>query len=175
MTRSVLRPNGIVSPARQFGFAVLSVGGSAGEPSSLLEPEHESHSVSSLVSDWTDGFHEGIVSGQANQRPGPNSPCDHRLMPRITVTIEGQGWADVQQLELPQLPREGDLIETKYGTCQVTHSESTANTEGFDGKIVCSGAELDARFGAVRRVELFLIRAKRLWRGARTCTSEIAP
>lgn len=59
-------------------------------------------------------------------------------MKRFTVTIEGRGWTDVQVLELPRLPREGQLIETKYGTCRVTHSESVANTEGFDGKIVCS-------------------------------------
>jgi hypothetical protein len=59
-------------------------------------------------------------------------------MQRFTVTIEGAGWTDVQQLELPRLPREGELIETKYGTCKVTHSESTADTEPVDGKIVCS-------------------------------------
>jgi hypothetical protein len=59
-------------------------------------------------------------------------------MLRFTVTIEGEGWKDVQQLELPRLPREGQLIETKYGTCRVTHSESVAKTEGTDGKIVCS-------------------------------------
>ena len=70
----------------------------------------------------------------------PFSDCDHALMPRFTVTIEGQGWADVQVLELPRLPREGELIETKYGTCVVTHSESTANTEPFAGKIVCSNS-----------------------------------
>jgi hypothetical protein len=59
-------------------------------------------------------------------------------MLRFTVTIEGEGWKDVQQLELPRLPREGQLIETKYGTCRVTQSESVAKTEGTDGKIVCS-------------------------------------
>ena len=57
---------------------------------------------------------------------------------RFTVTIEGTGWADVQQLELPRLPREGELIETKYGTCQVTHSEATPEAEPVAGKIVCS-------------------------------------
>jgi hypothetical protein len=62
------------------------------------------------------------------------------LMQRFTVTIEGEGWTDVQELELPRLPREGELIETKYGTCRVTHSESVARTEGFDGKIVCSSS-----------------------------------
>lgn len=58
-------------------------------------------------------------------------------MQSFTVTIEGEGWADVQNLELPRLPREGELIETKYGTCRVTHSESVVKTEGVDGKIVC--------------------------------------
>ena len=57
---------------------------------------------------------------------------------RFTVTIEGAGWTDVQQLELPRLPREGELIETKYGTCQVTHSEATPEAEPVAGKIVCS-------------------------------------
>ena len=58
---------------------------------------------------------------------------------RFTVTIEGVGWTDVQQLELPRLPREGELIETKYGTtCLVTHSEATPKAEPVAGKIVCS-------------------------------------
>jgi hypothetical protein len=60
------------------------------------------------------------------------------LMQRFAVTIEGKGWTDVQDLELPQLPREGDLIETKYGTCRVTHSEQLPKTERYDGKIVCT-------------------------------------
>ena len=63
----------------------------------------------------------------------------HRVQ-RFAVTIEGVGWTDVQVLELPRLPREGELIETKYGTCLVTHSESTANTEPFAGKIICSNS-----------------------------------
>jgi hypothetical protein len=57
---------------------------------------------------------------------------------RFTVTIEGAGWTDVQQLELPRLPREGELIETKYGTCRVTHSEATPDAAPVDGEIVCS-------------------------------------
>jgi hypothetical protein len=62
------------------------------------------------------------------------------LMQRFAVTIEGVGWTDVQVLELPRLPREGELIETKYGTCLVTHSESTADTEPFAGKVVCANS-----------------------------------
>jgi hypothetical protein len=61
-------------------------------------------------------------------------------MQRFTVTIEGQGWTDVQDLELPRLPREGELIETKYGTCLVTHSEALPKTDPYDGKIVCSNS-----------------------------------
>ena len=57
---------------------------------------------------------------------------------RFTVTIEGAGWTDVQQLELPRLPREDELIETKYGTCRVIHSEATPDAEPVAGKIVCS-------------------------------------
>jgi hypothetical protein len=53
------------------------------------------------------------------------------------VTIEGSGWSDFQELELPRLPREGELIETKYGTCVVERSESAASTDRYDGKIVC--------------------------------------
>jgi hypothetical protein len=61
-------------------------------------------------------------------------------MQRFEVTIEGSGWTDVQELELPRLPSEGELIETKYGTCRVTHSELATATEGFDGRIVCSNS-----------------------------------
>jgi hypothetical protein len=53
------------------------------------------------------------------------------------VTIEGTGWSDVQELELPRLPGEGELLETKYGTCVVAQSESLPSTDPYDGKIVC--------------------------------------
>ena len=68
----------------------------------------------------------------------PTHPSAIIARVRFTVTIEGTGWADVQQLELPRLPREGELIETKYGTCQVTHSEATPEAEPVAGQIVCS-------------------------------------
>lgn len=60
-----------------------------------------------------------------------------RAMQRFLITIEGSGWSDFQEVELPQLPSEGELIETKYGTCIVDHSESSPKTERYDGKIVC--------------------------------------
>lgn len=61
-------------------------------------------------------------------------------MQRFTVTIEGPNWEDVAEIELPRLPSEGETIETKYGTCLVTHSESSSKTEGYDGKVVCSNS-----------------------------------
>ena len=61
-----------------------------------------------------------------------------RVMQRILVTIQGGSWSDFQELELPRLPSEGELIETKYGTCIVESSESSPDTDRYDGKIVCS-------------------------------------
>jgi hypothetical protein len=56
---------------------------------------------------------------------------------RFTITIEGPNWKDVEELELPQLPAEGDAIETRYGTCIVTQAEPSADSEQYAGKIVC--------------------------------------
>jgi hypothetical protein len=59
------------------------------------------------------------------------------LVQRFIVTIEGAGWSDFQEVELPRLPDEGELIETKYGTCVVDRSEESPKTDRYDGKIVC--------------------------------------
>jgi hypothetical protein len=56
---------------------------------------------------------------------------------RFTVTIEGPNWQDVEQVELPALPAEGEPIETKYGTCLVTGAEPSPEPGRFAGKIVC--------------------------------------
>jgi hypothetical protein len=48
---------------------------------------------------------------------------DAGLIQRLSVTIEGTGWEDFEDLELPRLPGEGEPLETKYGTCLVTQSE----------------------------------------------------
>jgi hypothetical protein len=56
---------------------------------------------------------------------------------RFTVTIEGSNWKDVQEVELPELPREGDTIETRYGTCMVTRAELLSDGGQYAGKIVC--------------------------------------
>jgi hypothetical protein len=52
------------------------------------------------------------------------------------VTIEGPGWTDYDEVELPEPPSEDEPIETKFGTCIVTEADPQASTE-HDGKIVC--------------------------------------
>jgi hypothetical protein len=56
---------------------------------------------------------------------------------KFVVTIEGPGWDDFENVELPRLPDEGEPIETKYGTCLVTRAEQAPDMEGYAGKIVC--------------------------------------
>ena len=51
------------------------------------------------------------------------------------VTIEGPGWTETDEVELLQPPDVGDPIETKVGTCVVTHAELRPNAER--GTIVC--------------------------------------
>jgi hypothetical protein len=51
------------------------------------------------------------------------------------VVIQGPNWEDRQQLELPIAPKEGDTIETRYGTCVVTGVDVAES--GHGGRIVC--------------------------------------
>jgi hypothetical protein len=56
---------------------------------------------------------------------------------RDSVTIQGPGWEDLQDVELPRLPAEGDAIETRYGTCIVTEVDEAPNADSYSGKITC--------------------------------------
>jgi hypothetical protein len=58
-------------------------------------------------------------------------------MQRFAVAIEGPDWEDVQDIELPAIPREGETIETKYGTCLVTGVEEAPENSEHAGRIVC--------------------------------------
>jgi hypothetical protein len=58
-------------------------------------------------------------------------------MPRYIVTIEGQGFKDLQVLEMPWLPKTGDPIETRFGTCLVTESEALEGNDQYTGRITC--------------------------------------
>ena len=56
---------------------------------------------------------------------------------RFIVTIEGPGWTDVEDVELPRLPDEGESLETKYGTLLVAQAEKAPDLATYDGRIVC--------------------------------------
>jgi hypothetical protein len=56
---------------------------------------------------------------------------------RFIVTIEGPNWTDTDELELLELPAEGEPIETKLGICIVTHAELSPESGAYAGKIAC--------------------------------------
>jgi hypothetical protein len=56
---------------------------------------------------------------------------------RFAVTIQGPGWEDLQDVELPRAPAEGDSIETRYGTCIVTKVDQSSDGQNYSGKITC--------------------------------------
>jgi hypothetical protein len=58
-------------------------------------------------------------------------------MRHYIVTIEGPNFDDVEEIELPALPEDGELVDTKYGTCVVTAVEQLPDADRFDGRIVC--------------------------------------
>jgi hypothetical protein len=58
-------------------------------------------------------------------------------MKRYLITIEGPGWQDHEELELPRIPAKDDVIETKYGTCLVVRAEASPASEQYDGRIAC--------------------------------------
>jgi hypothetical protein len=53
------------------------------------------------------------------------------------LLIEGEGWQDIDDTERPQPPSEGEPIETKYGTCLVSHVEPMPDNPTYSAKIVC--------------------------------------
>jgi hypothetical protein len=58
-------------------------------------------------------------------------------MQRYIVVIEGSNLNDLEEKELIGLPREGEPIETKFGTCIVVSTEQTADGGVYSGRIVC--------------------------------------
>jgi hypothetical protein len=56
-------------------------------------------------------------------------------MHRFVITIEGQGWTELDEVELPRPPAVGDTIETKFGLCLVTEAELSPGAD--HGTIVC--------------------------------------
>ena len=58
-------------------------------------------------------------------------------MQQFILTVEGPNLEDLDAIELPNLPQEGDPIETRFGTCVVVRTESLAAGAEYDGRIVC--------------------------------------
>ena len=58
-------------------------------------------------------------------------------MLRLRITIEASTWTDFDQIELPRFPKEGDPIETKYGTCVVVRTERLPDADEYAGTVVC--------------------------------------
>jgi hypothetical protein len=62
--------------------------------------------------------------------------CDHPLIARFLVTIEGRGWTEVEDVELPRLPDVGESLETKFGTMLVAQAEEAPDLATYAGRIV---------------------------------------
>ena len=58
-------------------------------------------------------------------------------MERFVLAVEGPGFEDLEEIELPKAPVEGDPIETELGTCIVVRTESLAEGSQYAGRIVC--------------------------------------
>ena len=58
-------------------------------------------------------------------------------MQRFIVKIEGVAFEDVDEIELPRLPQEGEPIETRLGTCLIVRTESYDGGSVYGGEIVC--------------------------------------
>jgi hypothetical protein len=56
---------------------------------------------------------------------------------RFILTVEGPNLEDLEEIELPSLPQEGDPIETRFGTCVVVRTEAVGDGSRHDGRIVC--------------------------------------
>jgi hypothetical protein len=56
---------------------------------------------------------------------------------RFILTVEGSSFQEVDEIELPRSPADGDPIETKLGTCLVVRTESLDDASQYSGRIVC--------------------------------------
>jgi len=76
-----------------------------------------------------------FASSRQGERNRPRS-CDHAPIARFIVTIEGPGWTEVEDVELPRLPDEGESLETKFGTMRIAHAEEAPDLAAYAGRIV---------------------------------------
>ena len=76
-----------------------------------------------------------VASSRLGESTAPRS-CDHVLIARFIVTIEGPGWTEVEDIEMPRLPDEGESLETKFGTMLVAKAEEAPDLAAYAGRIV---------------------------------------
>ena len=58
-------------------------------------------------------------------------------MQRFKVRIEGHGWEDFEEIELPSPPSEGDAFQTHLGICIVTGVDPMPDSREFEATIRC--------------------------------------
>jgi hypothetical protein len=58
-------------------------------------------------------------------------------MDRFIVSVEGIGWSDVEEIELPRLPNVGEPVDTQYGTLPVAETAAAPEGGPYVGKIIC--------------------------------------
>ena len=58
-------------------------------------------------------------------------------MERFILTVEGSNFQELDEIELPRSPVDGDPIETNLGTCVVVRTESLSDESQYAGRIVC--------------------------------------
>ena len=63
--------------------------------------------------------------------------CEDSRIARFIVTIEGAGWTDHEDVELPRLPDVGESLETKYGTLLIAEAEDAPDLAAYAGRILC--------------------------------------
>jgi hypothetical protein len=56
---------------------------------------------------------------------------------QFILTVEGPNFEEVDEIELPRPPTDGEPIETKLGTCLVVRTESLDDASRYSGRIVC--------------------------------------
>jgi hypothetical protein len=56
---------------------------------------------------------------------------------RFILTVEGPSFEEVDEIELPRSPVDGDPIETKLGTCLVVRTEALDDSSQYSGRIIC--------------------------------------
>jgi hypothetical protein len=56
---------------------------------------------------------------------------------RFILTVEGPSFEELDEIELPSSPVDGDPIETNLGTCVVVRTEPVEDSSQFSGRIIC--------------------------------------